>query len=45
MRYLTLNEVLRLYDMIIQKTGGSSGIRDYGALQNQAQRLAIEEHG
>jgi death-on-curing protein len=34
MRYLTLNEVLRLYQDIIQQSGGTPGIRDLGALES-----------
>jgi death-on-curing protein len=32
MRYLTVREVLNLHDRIIEASGGSSGIRDFGAL-------------
>ena len=34
MRYLSLNEVLDLYHRIMQQSGGSSGIRDFGALES-----------
>lgn len=34
MRYLTLNEVVELHDYHIQQSGGSSGIRDKGALES-----------
>jgi death-on-curing protein len=34
MRYLTLNEVLRLYQDIIQQSGGTPGIRDLDALES-----------
>ena len=34
MRYLTLNEVIKLHDYHIQQSGGSSGIRDKGALES-----------
>ncbi|MFZ1936858.1 MAG: type II toxin-antitoxin system death-on-curing family toxin [Thermoguttaceae bacterium] len=34
MRYLTLDEVLELHQAIIEQSGGSSGIRDLGALQS-----------
>jgi death-on-curing protein len=34
MRYLTLNEVLELHGELILRFGGSSGIRDMGALES-----------
>jgi death-on-curing protein len=34
MRYLTQDEVLELHQAIIDRSGGSSGIRDFGALQS-----------
>jgi death on curing protein len=34
MRYLTLDEVLELYRRVIERSGGSSGIRDAGALES-----------
>ena len=34
MRYLTSEEVLRLHDRVIQRTGGSAGVRDRGALES-----------
>ena len=34
MRYLTLNEVLRLHQQVIQQSGGSNGVRDLGALES-----------
>ena len=34
MRYLTVEEVLAIYDQIIQGTGGSAGIRDIGGLES-----------
>ncbi|RLD02550.1 MAG: type II toxin-antitoxin system death-on-curing family toxin [Chloroflexi bacterium] len=34
MRYLTLNEVVELHDYHTQQSGGSSGIRDKGALES-----------
>ena len=34
MRYLSLEEVFRLHEKIIAQTGGSSGLRDAGALQS-----------
>jgi len=34
MRYLTLNEVLELHRRLIRQFGGSSGIRDLGALKS-----------
>jgi death on curing protein len=33
-RYLTLGEVLALYRRIIEQSGGSSGVRDLGALES-----------
>lgn len=33
MRYLTLTEVLELHRLVVQQTGGPSGVRDIGALQ------------
>jgi death on curing protein len=34
MRYLTIEEVLRLHDRVIERTGGSAGVRDRGALES-----------
>ena len=34
MKYLTLNEVIELHDYLIAQFGGSSGIRDKGALES-----------
>lgn len=34
MRYLVVEEVLRLYDRIIKQKGGSAGVRDRGALES-----------
>ena len=34
MRYLTQDEVLELHQAVIAQSGGSSGIRDLGALQS-----------
>ena len=34
MRYLSVKEVLRLHDRVIEQTGGGSGIRDQGALES-----------
>jgi death on curing protein len=34
MRYLTIEEVLRLHDRLIERTGGSAGVRDRGALES-----------
>ena len=33
-RYLSLSEVLRLHELIIKTTGGSAGLRDFGALES-----------
>ncbi len=34
MRYLTLGEILDLYQQIIEQTGGTMGIRDLGGLES-----------
>lgn len=34
MRYLTLVEVVALHQTVIEKTGGSTGVRDLGALDS-----------
>lgn len=34
MRYLTILEVLRLHTLIIERSGGSAGIRDRGAVES-----------
>lgn len=34
MRYLSLNQVLELYRRIMEQSGGSVGIRDFGALES-----------
>jgi len=34
MRYLTLEELLRLYERLMQRTGGSAGIRDRGGIES-----------
>jgi death on curing protein len=34
MRYLTLNNVLKLHQQIITTSGGSAGVRDIGALES-----------
>ncbi|MBD2197075.1 MULTISPECIES: type II toxin-antitoxin system death-on-curing family toxin [Calothrix] len=34
MRYLTLTEVLELYDRIIQQSGGSAGIANLGSVES-----------
>jgi death-on-curing protein len=34
MRYLTLSEILHLYDRIISSSGGTHGVRDFGALKS-----------
>ena len=34
MRYLAVSEVLEIYRRVIQQSGGSSGIRDIGALES-----------
>jgi death-on-curing protein len=34
MYYLTLNQVLELHDRVIDRSGGSRGIRDIGGLES-----------
>ncbi len=34
MRYLTLSEVLELHRQVVERTGGSEGLRDLGALES-----------
>ena len=34
MRYLSLGEVVRLHQMIIEQSGGATGIRDLGLLDS-----------
>jgi len=34
MRYLTLTEVLELHHLVLEQSGGASGIRDVGALES-----------
>ena len=34
MRYLSLQEVISLHSLLIAQTGGSSGLRDRGALES-----------
>ena len=34
MRYLTVNEVLEIYDRVMQQSGGAVGIRDLGLLES-----------
>jgi len=34
MRYLSLSEVIELYNRIMKQSGGASGIRDIGALES-----------
>ena len=34
MRYLSISEVLELYERLIASSGGSTGIRDLGALES-----------
>lgn len=34
MRYLSLGEVLRLHQMLIEQSGGATGIRDLGLLDS-----------
>ena len=34
MRYLTVNEVLLIYNRVIADSGGAAGIRDVGGLES-----------
>ena len=34
MRYVTVNEVLEIYDRVMRQSGGAIGIRDLGALES-----------
>lgn len=34
MRYLTINQVLEIYNQVMQQSGGLIGIRDLGALES-----------
>jgi death-on-curing protein len=34
MRYLTLKEALELHSLIIEQSGGSNGVRDFGLLES-----------
>jgi len=34
MRYLTVNEVLEIYQEVMRQSGGSAGIRDLGSLES-----------
>src|ERR687885_138020 len=34
MRYLTVEEVLKLHERVIEQRGGSTGVRDRGALES-----------
>lgn len=34
MRYLTLAEILRLYERLMQRSGGAAGIREQGGLES-----------
>jgi death on curing protein len=34
MRYLTVDQVIRLHSLIIEQSGGSEGLRDQGALES-----------
>jgi hypothetical protein len=39
MRYLSLNEVLAIYQAVVKQSGGTYGIRDPGALQSALRRM------
>ena len=34
MRYLSLSEVLELHELVLEQSGGATGIRDLGALES-----------
>lgn len=34
MRYLSLSEVLELHELVVEQSGGATGIRDLGALES-----------
>ena len=34
MIYLTVPEIIQLHAIVLQKTGGSTGTRDFGALES-----------
>ncbi len=36
MKRLTRSQVIKLHDLLIQETGGSEGIRDYGWIINHS---------
>lgn len=38
MRYLTSQEILALHDLLLEKSGGSHGVRDLGLLESAAER-------
>lgn len=41
MRYLTLGEVLRLYERVMEQSGGAVGIRDPAALESALAQLRL----
>ena len=45
MRYLTLAEVLALHRLVVEETGGSTGIRDLGALQSAVAQPRVTFEG
>jgi len=44
-RYLTLAEVLALHRLVVEETGGSTGIRDLGALQSAVAQPRVTFEG
>lgn len=47
MRYLTLVELIKLHERIIEQSGGSVGIRDLGMVESataQPERILLDTH-
>ena len=45
MRYLTLAEVLELHQLLVQRTGGAAGVRDFGALESAIAQARLSFQG
>jgi len=45
MRYLTVGEVLEIYNGVIKQSGGGVGIRDLGALESAAAQPRMTFNG
>ena len=41
MRYLTLDEVLQLHQLLLEQSGGGPGIRDQGLLESAVDQPAM----